>query len=223
MPISKPEFCIDQAQLNARSGSAICFSVLLNLMFATLSGCSDSRPPVKDPVTLCKESRDRDRADYATNMANGQYHAAVMSIKTCAEILKDAESLRLLREAEIPSLLADINDKKGSPRARASAMQRLSAAYPDVGRKYDGQAEKLLEIADKSDAERARANEVRARKKPKLEGVSLGMSPEEVKASSWGKPRDINRTTTVWGVREQWVYDSGYLYFEDGKLIAIQE
>ena len=40
--------------------------------------------------------------------------------------------------------------------------------------------------------------------------------------SSWGKPRKVNRSTYTFGVHEQWVYDGGYLYFEDGKLTSIQ-
>lgn len=36
--------------------------------------------------------------------------------------------------------------------------------------------------------------------------VKIGMSQKEVLASSWGKPVDVNRTTTAAGTREQWVY-----------------
>jgi hypothetical protein len=54
-------------------------------------------------------------------------------------------------------------------------------------------------------------------------GVRIGMTAVEVLASSWGRPSDINRTTTRYGTREQWVYGSrNYLYFEDGILTAIQ-
>ncbi len=54
-------------------------------------------------------------------------------------------------------------------------------------------------------------------------GVRLGMSPEDVLASSWGKPSSINRTVNQYGYSEQWVYGSGsYLYFTDGKLTSIQ-
>ncbi len=52
--------------------------------------------------------------------------------------------------------------------------------------------------------------------------VTLGMSAELCRAS-WGRPRDINRSTGSWGVHEQWCYSSGsYLYFEDGILTSIQ-
>lgn len=52
--------------------------------------------------------------------------------------------------------------------------------------------------------------------------VKLGMSKQEA-TLSWGKPKDINRTQTYNGTHEQWVYDDGYLYFENGKLTAIQD
>ena len=45
----------------------------------------------------------------------------------------------------------------------------------------------------------------------------------EMARVSWGKPEDINRTTTALSVSEQWVYGSGnLLYFKDGVLTSIQ-
>ncbi|MEC1155020.1 hypothetical protein [Cytobacillus horneckiae] len=53
---------------------------------------------------------------------------------------------------------------------------------------------------------------------------SIGMTAEEVIYSQWGKPIDINRTTTATQVSEQWVYPNyKYLYFEDGILVTIQD
>jgi hypothetical protein len=55
------------------------------------------------------------------------------------------------------------------------------------------------------------------------QGVHIGMSKEDVLASSWGKPQHVNTTTTARGTREQWVYGlRAYLYFDDGVLSAIQ-
>ncbi|MDT3429185.1 hypothetical protein J2Z22_004785 [Paenibacillus forsythiae] len=52
----------------------------------------------------------------------------------------------------------------------------------------------------------------------------IGMSAEKVLESTWGKPVDINKTTTKYGVHEQWVYYGGrYLYLEDGVVTSIQE
>lgn len=58
--------------------------------------------------------------------------------------------------------------------------------------------------------------------------VFIGMSQTGAQCS-WGLPYSINRTTFSFGVHEQWVYVSGpynipssFLYFEDGRLTAIQ-
>jgi len=52
----------------------------------------------------------------------------------------------------------------------------------------------------------------------------IGMTVEQVEKSQWGKPKDINKTTTKYGVHEQWVYyGRRYVYFEDGIVTSIQE
>jgi hypothetical protein len=50
---------------------------------------------------------------------------------------------------------------------------------------------------------------------------------DEMAKLSWGFPAKINKTITASGTNEQWVYenlfsDNEYLYFENGKLTAIQ-
>jgi hypothetical protein len=57
--------------------------------------------------------------------------------------------------------------------------------------------------------------------------VWIGMT-KEMALLSWGKPDDINKTTTAYGVSEQWVYrysdyKAQYLYFKNGILTAIQK
>ena len=51
--------------------------------------------------------------------------------------------------------------------------------------------------------------------------VILGMTASEAVAS-WGGPKTVNRTETIHGVTEQWVYRTKYLYFDDGVLLSIQ-
>jgi len=50
--------------------------------------------------------------------------------------------------------------------------------------------------------------------------VIIGMTKEMCKLS-WGEPKDINETITSGRKSEQWVYSDNYLYFENGKLTAI--
>jgi hypothetical protein len=45
---------------------------------------------------------------------------------------------------------------------------------------------------------------------------------KEQAIASWGEPYEINTTITAYGKHEQRVYHGGYLYFENGKLTAIQ-
>lgn len=52
----------------------------------------------------------------------------------------------------------------------------------------------------------------------------VGMTADEVRESTWGRPQKINKTTTKYGVDEQWVYPNyKYIYLEDGIVTAIQE
>jgi hypothetical protein len=54
--------------------------------------------------------------------------------------------------------------------------------------------------------------------------IQIGFDHDRVIAS-WGRPDHVNRTTYSFGVHEQWVYGeygSGYVYFEDGVVTAIQ-
>ena len=52
--------------------------------------------------------------------------------------------------------------------------------------------------------------------------VRIGWT-KEMCIESWGEPERINKTTSKYYISEQWVYDGGsYLYFENGKLVTIQ-
>lgn len=52
---------------------------------------------------------------------------------------------------------------------------------------------------------------------------SIGMTKSEVENSTWGKPEKINRTETIYGIREQWCYSRyRYIYFENGIVTSIQ-
>lgn len=52
---------------------------------------------------------------------------------------------------------------------------------------------------------------------------AVGMTEVEVYSSTWGAPKKKNVTSTANGEREQWVYDGGYIYFENGCVTSIQE
>lgn len=52
--------------------------------------------------------------------------------------------------------------------------------------------------------------------------ISLGMTCEQVRFS-WGPPDDVHRTVGSWGVHEQWVYRTQYVYFENGIVTSWQD
>jgi hypothetical protein len=77
--------------------------------------------------------------------------------------------------------------------------------------------------------------EAECRRRP---SVTIGMTEGEAYYSKWGMSQHINTTETAAGKREQWVRYTGplceedgtvahgghnsYLYFENGRLVAIQ-
>ena len=164
----------------------------------------------------CLLALEAKKAQYATLMKERKFWDASVALRVCAEVLAQPDLAKLVGEAEIASHLADINNPKSPPRERARAMYMLARDHPQVGAKYAAQADKLTAEADRQD----QADE---RKRKRSKGVTIGMSKEDVLASSWGRPESVNSTTTSHGTSEQWVYGGGnYLYFENGVLTAIQ-
>jgi hypothetical protein len=52
----------------------------------------------------------------------------------------------------------------------------------------------------------------------------IGMTSDEVRASLWGEPEDVNTTETADGTSEQWCYsDSRYVYLDNGVVTSIQK
>ncbi|MDM0041845.1 hypothetical protein QTI05_22585 [Variovorax sp. J22R193] len=81
----------------------------------------------------------------------------------------------------------------------------------------------LYQSAEQQRLEKIAKFERDEKARKRREGVSIGMSKEDVLASSWGKPEKVNTTTTARGTREQWVYGGhNYLYFVGETLTTIQ-
>jgi hypothetical protein len=139
-------------------------------------------------------------------------------LEQCWNALGDTElgALRMRANARMQLHLA--LDKTASVQTRMDAVHKLEQLDPDeFARRAPLLASLRKAVAAERNAE-ARAEAAAKRKR----GVSIGMTRDDVLASSWGKPRKINTTTTAYAVREQWVYDGGYLYFRDGVLTSIQ-
>ena len=91
----------------------------------------------------------------------------------------------------------------------------------EAEKKAQEEAERIAK--EKAEEEKRAMEEAEEKARKKSQGVSIGMSKQDVLDSNWGKPDHINTTTTRYGVHEQWVYGGGnYLYFENGILTSIQ-
>lgn len=118
--------------------------------------------------------------------------------------------------------------KAGNPGNAAAAMKLCEGLLVDAKalalvKQIDREERRLYDLEMVAAAERYRKQEAREKARKKKEGVSIGMSQQDVIDSSWGRPEHVNTTTTARGTRQQWVYGSrGYLYFDDGVLTAIQ-
>jgi hypothetical protein len=123
-------------------------------------------------------------------------------------------------------------DKCVKAAIRVAARCETEVDLPDGPEKYGKRADCEEAAAKKDPAAKANpkvAEELRifARSHRQLAkpGVSIGMTAQQVREeTSWGAPRSVNRTITASGAREQWVYPGPqYLYFEDGRLVTIQQ
>ena len=96
----------------------------------------------------------------------------------------------------------------------------LGTTSAPLGYVYAGPPQEVFDSEKKIAAEK----EIKAAAAMKARGgVRIGMGTAQALKSNWGPPQKINRTITIRGQDEQWVYgDQNYLYFRNGILIAIQ-
>jgi hypothetical protein len=203
----------------------------LLVIISVVSACANQYPEMDSPapknnelaeskdVKECKSNKNILLSEYDKKILVGDYAGAARGLEKCADILKDSNLIEKTNEAMAVSFLKIADNKSYSANTRKAAIDNLGIQYPQEFAKNKEEIDQInavlvVELQKKAAQEK---------KKRKNEGVSIGMTQEEVIQSSWGKPRDINRTTNRYGVREQWVYGGGnYLYFEDGILTSIQ-
>jgi len=172
----------------------------------------------QERLEKCRAELGQMTASYEDLYKQRRYFEAAGVLRDCADRTNEPAMKQAVRSAEIADLLVTIEDKQQSPRQRLKVMDKLRDDYPEAFKDRTALHAELIRLVTAQEAAEQRKEAVEKKKK----GVSIGMSQEDVLASSWGKPRKINRSTYAWGTREQWVYDGGYLYFTNGVLDAIQ-
>lgn len=174
----------------------------------------------------CTASVESMKAEYGKLMSEKKYWDAghqTNLIEQCAKTLQDKSLEAWANDASVQSYVQAIKDPKTPIIEKMNLIELFKQFHPDKAQPY---VSMLSDLNRKQDAIEQREQIIEQRKmaaQKKREGVRIGMTPEDVRASSWGKPEHINRTTATYGTHEQWVYGSGScLYFEDGILTTIQ-
>jgi outer membrane murein-binding lipoprotein Lpp len=128
------------------------------------------------------------------------------------------DQLRFSLESELGRAAGDVNyaekTESMSPEDKERSLNSAAQAVVDV---RAGVERCRHEMAD---LDRRLAAITKRCKTP----TRIGMTEGQVEASCWGLPDHVNRTETAHHVSEQWVYPAlGYLYFDNGRLEAIQQ
>lgn len=133
-----------------------------------------------------------------------------------SEILRECKSAPTGQgDIELERLLKiGANSFRPDARPRKSWHLVIAASGDLEVRDSEGVVRTLASTAPKTDRQTAAQR--------KSEGATIGMTAGEVLQTAWGKPVKVNRTVTANAITEQWVYRSGYLYFTNGLLTAIQ-
>ena len=165
-----------------------------------------------EDIKTCESSLPGAKAKYAELMGERKFWKAAGALRFCASTLPNNSDLNaLIADAEIKEHQAVIKDPKASKVEKNKAKERLVIDYPVAGKEYANDVVK-----------QGKADEAMQARRLKSQGVKIGMSQAEVVASSWGKPKNVSRTSTAYGATEIWHYGfPNFLYFENGILTQI--
>lgn len=168
----------------------------------------------------CTAQRDAVLADVKKHMDAGQPWQAYSAVSPCANRMpNDEQYVALAKQTEIADYLKTIANKSATIDQQLQAHRRLASVDPQMAAPYAGELKRLEERA----LAEVKKEQQRIAAEKRKQGVSIGMTKEDVLASNWGKPERINTTTTARGAREQWVYGGrNYLYFDNDILTAVQ-
>lgn len=171
-------------------------------------------------ATQCINERTALEARAAALADQKQFWKAHMALQPCAVLLNDKTLADKAQAYEVQDYEHTLRDPKATADDKLRALERLSAIDPARAAKHQSARSKLEQQATADDKRAAQREAARRRK----EGVSIGMSQNDVLASNRGRPERVNTTIMRDNRRnEQWVYGGGnYLYFEDGVLVSIQ-
>jgi hypothetical protein len=141
------------------------------------------------------EAKNRERQHY--------YHDAIMFYKQVIEQVPGSELAKRAQERitilrATPEMIADAAKEAERKRKQAEAREAARRRLEEYVQAHPEYGKEIL-----------------------AHQVTPGMSQDDVVAS-WGKPEHVNTTITASGRHEQWVYGNQYVYFDDGRVSAVQ-
>ncbi len=208
-------------KLLAQNPSIITFALacIVGGTIFSLMGGNPPKPATLKPAPSCAEQKPTLLAAHRKHLQDGHPWAAATALRPCATSTGDRELIDLMTAAELADRIQTAHDAKAPATHRVLAIEQIEHMAPAQG----ADLQKLKHQLTKEIEREAAASRKAEAAYKKSQGVQLGMSAQDVLASSWGKPRRINRSVYSFGVHEQWVYHgSNYLYFKDGKLDSVQ-
>ena len=152
-----------------------------------------------------------------------------------------AKQVELEKQATIQKQKIELMEKIKSPTTenieKLRLLEKLQAQEPtiaaelkkpvldDINKKVEENKAKILQQQKQNELDRTK-KEIEEKRLKKLQGVSIGMTKQDVLDSNWGKPDHKTRYNSDYGVTEFWQYgtygEQGTLYFENGTLKMIQ-
>lgn len=173
-------------------------------------------------------NKDYDTLNSKTNNLSNQVQKDYNNIAYILKTYEDAQKMEQENKPDInayylskkyESILEIMKVIKFIPEELGKQMEEMKNNSIKQGDYYSSMV-KTQDDEDKKDALNEKVNN----RTDNPQSVNISMTKEEVLTEGWGKPNDINRTTTANGTSEQWVYSGyRYLYFEDGILVTIQD
>lgn len=202
---------------NAREGAVPATAAAVVSTAAEQTAAKEAEAERIVQLADCRENIVAKTAAYRRLMNRKEYWPATLEIRRCSELIGDPKLRALVADGEVKSYVQDIESQKTLTHDRIRSIEALARDYPEKAKRY----EKLLSTLNASADQERRDSSFRNRftRTPRI-----GSTMQEVITTFWGHPSSVNKTTTVRGTSEQWVYDVGrYLYFDNGILTAIQE
>ena len=167
---------------------------------------------IKDDIQSAYDSK-----DYSKVVVEGEIWSYIPELKDYINTIQ--ENTKYRRKCE--ELQKEIDKANGINKLDGVQVMTLVDEYcliPSTYEDYDDVLDKIISLRDIYYKKFYNTPESVKKRK-----IQIGMSKKEVLASSWGKPKSINKTTNAYGTNEQWVYyGNNYLYFDGDKLTSIQ-